>query len=94
MGNFVLLPPAQADLGRLVASLGDPKSSLPAKRALDTHIRAFENVEAFPMTGMAIRPPYRQHAVRFGKYGFVMRYRIMGDVVFITRLWHGREDRL
>lgn len=93
MGRFILLPSAQADLRRLVAAIGDPKRTAPAARALKRLISAFEILAAFPMAGVAVKQPYRQHAVRFGKFGFVIRYRMDRDTIVITRFWHGREDR-
>jgi toxin ParE1/3/4 len=93
MGRFILLPSAQADLQRLVAAIGDPKSSAPAARALSRLISAFETLATFPFAGVAIQPPYRQHTVRFGKFGFVIRYRVTPDLIVITRIWHGREER-
>jgi plasmid stabilization system protein ParE len=57
---------------------------------------ALERVEQAPYIG---KPPkdhsIRQIVVRFGRRGYVVRYRILpeGDTIFVTRIWHGREAR-
>ena len=93
MGRFVLLPEAEEDLARLVASLGDPRASPPARRALKRLRDAFLIVAEFPGIGVGLGGGFRQHTVTFGKYGFVMRYRVTDDAILITRLWHGRQNR-
>ena len=35
----------------------------------------------------------RELQVPFGRYGYAIRYLILGDTVVITRVFHGREDR-
>jgi plasmid stabilization system protein ParE len=54
---------------------------------------AFAILAEFPGVGVAVRGGYRQHAVRFGKYGFVVRYRVTDDAILITRIWHGLQNR-
>jgi plasmid stabilization system protein ParE len=93
LAEFILLPSAEKDLLRLVSSMGDPQSSRPARRALKRLRDSFAILAEFPGIGVAVRGDYRQHAVRFGKYGFVVRYRATHDAILITRIWHGRQNR-
>jgi plasmid stabilization system protein ParE len=56
---------------------------------------ALERVEHFPNIGKTIGDcRIRQVIVRFGRRGYIVRYRIQAnDVIFVTRIWHGREER-
>jgi plasmid stabilization system protein ParE len=36
---------------------------------------------------------HRDVAVRFGRDGFVIRYRVESDAVIIVRMFHGRQRR-
>ena len=38
-------------------------------------------------------PHFRKWVVSFGKNGYVIEYRRAGDMLFVTRVWHSREDR-
>lgn len=35
----------------------------------------------------------RELPVRFGRYGYVVRYRVVPDEVLVTRIFHVRERR-
>jgi plasmid stabilization system protein ParE len=35
----------------------------------------------------------RELTLRFGKSSYLVRYRVTDDLVEITRIWHGRENR-
>ena len=45
--------------------------------------------EAAPESGGG----HRDATVRFGRDGFVVRYRIEGDLVVVVRIYHGRQSR-
>ncbi len=40
-----------------------------------------------------MRRDIRNAYIRFGHSGYVVRYKIEGDAVLITRIWHGKEAR-
>jgi plasmid stabilization system protein ParE len=40
-----------------------------------------------------VAPDTRELRVRFGRYGYIVRYVLRDEVVVITRVFHGREDR-
>lgn len=35
----------------------------------------------------------RNAFIRFGRSGYVARYKVEADTVLLTRIWHGKEDR-
>jgi plasmid stabilization system protein ParE len=35
----------------------------------------------------------RQLVLRYGKSGYVIRYRVTDEAVIISRIWHGKENR-
>jgi toxin ParE1/3/4 len=58
--------------------------------------RALELVQSFPEIGRFTKDPgIRQIVVRFGRRGYVVRYRILptDGTILVTRVWHGREAR-
>ena len=57
---------------------------------------ALGRVEVAPQIGQVTKHrDIRQIIVRFGRRGYVVRYRILppDDAIFITRIWQGREAR-
>jgi plasmid stabilization system protein ParE len=66
-----------------------------AARAVRAIWVALERVEHFPGIGKPVEDGrIRQIIVRFGRRGYIVRYRIQpNDVIFVTRIWHGLEDR-
>jgi toxin ParE1/3/4 len=67
-----------------------------ATRAMRAIWAALERVEHSPSIGHpTMEPSIRQIVVRFGRHGYVVRYRVLPteDTIFVTRIWHGREVR-
>lgn len=64
-----------------------------AYRALDILAKGFEDIAAFPQIGRAGPDGYRCLVLRFGKGGYEIRYRLVGDRAVVTRIFHTREDR-
>jgi plasmid stabilization system protein ParE len=64
-----------------------------ARRAVDMIHARLALLADFPKSAPEIDAHHRQAAVRFGRDGFVVRYRIEADAVVIVRLFHGRQDR-
>ncbi|HRE44962.1 MAG TPA: type II toxin-antitoxin system RelE/ParE family toxin [Terricaulis sp.] len=83
---------ADADLARLEAFIA-AESPRQAARAIARITRGLETLQEFPEIGRAIGGGMRQLVLRYGKGGYVIRYRLRDDVILITRLWHGREKR-
>ena len=45
------------------------------------------------MLGVVVKDGHRELALPFSDGAYVVRYRIDGDNVVITRIWHSKEDR-
>jgi plasmid stabilization system protein ParE len=83
---------ADADLARLEEFIA-AESRRNAARAISRILRGLQNLERFPEIGRDIGEGYRELVLRYGKSGYVIRYRVTDDAVLITRIWHGKEDR-
>jgi plasmid stabilization system protein ParE len=88
-----VLPAAKANIGHLKGYLED-LSPRAAQRAASTLSRALLSLADYPDRGApASIPGYRQMVVRFGRDGFVIRYRVTSREIIVTRVFHGREQR-
>ncbi|MDZ4371414.1 MAG: type II toxin-antitoxin system RelE/ParE family toxin [Phenylobacterium sp.] len=69
-------------------------------RSRDAALRAADQISSiviqlgeFPESGPLIDDQNREVTVRFGRDGFVLRYRLDQEGVVIVRLYHGRQAR-
>ena len=88
-------PDALSDIDRVRTFL-DVRNPGAAVRAMRAIWMALERVENFPEIGPLTRDrSIRQIVVRFGRHGYIVRYRIQPSdgAIFVTRIWHGREER-
>lgn len=94
MATVRWLPDALDDLERLHAFI-EPHSPTAASRAVDALIEAVETLAEFPEKGRPwdLEMDFRELSVKFGMRGYVIRYRYIGDRVFIVRVWHALKDR-
>lgn len=83
---------AYRDLVRLSAWLA-PKSPRAADLAADALTDAITSLAEFPDRGRALRAGIRELPVKFGRYGYIVRYRVSAAGVMVTRLRHVRESR-
>jgi len=83
---------ALRDVGRLREWLGAQDSNA-AKRAGRVLADAFRSLQRFPNRGNPIGSDLREGLVRFGRYGYVIRYEVREDRVIVTRVFHALEDR-
>jgi plasmid stabilization system protein ParE len=86
---------AVSDINRVrnFLEIRNPQAAIRALRVIRS---ALARVEAMPYLGKPTKDPdIRQIAVRFGRYGYIVRYRVLppDEVIFVTRVWHGREAR-
>ena len=73
-------------------SLG--KNARAAGRAAEAIAKAVLSLSEFSERGRPGGPPgWREFIVRFGRDGSVIRYRVEGETVFVSRIFHGREAR-
>jgi plasmid stabilization system protein ParE len=82
---------AYRDLARLSAWLA-PKNARAADLAADALTEAIESLAEFPERGRLVHGAIRELPVRFGRYGYVVRYRVSSSGVMVTRLRHPRES--
>jgi toxin ParE1/3/4 len=90
--RVVLTDRARADFDRLHAFLA-AKSPRSAKRAAQRIIEGIDLIALFPFSGVVVKGAIRNAFIRFGRSGYVVRYKVEGDTILITRIWHGKEDR-
>jgi plasmid stabilization system protein ParE len=67
-----------------------------AARAIRAIWTALAQVERMPEIGTPTEDrQIRQIVVRFGRYGYIVRYTVLPEngAIFVTRIWHGREAR-
>jgi plasmid stabilization system protein ParE len=86
---------ALLDIERLrnFLEIRNPQAAIRAMRAIWT---ALGRVETMPYIGKPTKDPnIRQIVIRFGRRGFIVRYRVLppDNAIFVTRIWHGREAR-
>ena len=93
MAEIVFARRASADLQRLRAWLAE-KDADAGERAAEAIVARIMRLRAFPKLGpLKLAPDARELRVPFGRYGYVVRYVLRDDVVVVTRIFHGREDR-
>jgi plasmid stabilization system protein ParE len=90
--RVILTERARADFDRLHEFLAS-KSPRAAKRAAQRIIEGIDLLALFPNSGVVVKGNIRSAFIRFGRSGYVVRYKVEVDTVQITRIWHGREDR-
>jgi plasmid stabilization system protein ParE len=91
---ILVSPGAASDIERVRKFL-EAKNPDAAARAISTIWAALQRAERFPEIGKTIKGGLRQIVVPFGQRGYIVRYRIRpNDVILVTRIWHGREERL
>lgn len=83
---------ALRDLGRLRQWLGG-KDANAADRAGRVLATAFRSLRRFPNRGIPRGGGVRERPVKFGRYGYVIRYEVRESRVIVTRVFHALEDR-
>lgn len=93
MFEVIWLPTALNDLEKQFDFLNQ-KNPDAASRATRTILNAGASLAYTPERGTII-PDNEQRKLRvfFGKYGYLLYYRIENQQVFILRIHHGRENR-
>lgn len=81
---------AYADLARLSAWLR-PTNPRAADEAADVLTDAIQSLSEFPNRGRPVGGGVRELPVKFGRYGYIIRYRVSASGVMVTRLRHVRE---
>jgi plasmid stabilization system protein ParE len=88
-----LSPGAERDLARLEDFLS-LKSQKAADAAVVAITHAILSLREFPERAPATRGRGRRELlVKYGRDGYIIRYRVTATVVLVTRIFHGRERR-
>lgn len=89
-----LRPAARKDLDRLVAFMAslDERSADRREQWLRESLQALGH---HPYKGRPYkqRESLREFTLKHGKSSYLVRYEVSDDLVRITRIWHGKEDR-
>ncbi len=88
------LPEAFEDLKRLY-NFCKSIDSKAAKKIINLIITEAENLVKFPEKGRPWEDDFhfRELIVKFGRRGYVIRYRFEKNIIYIIRVWHMLEDR-
>jgi len=93
MARVELTRRAFTDLVRLHRWLADkdPNAAERAGAAIEVGIA---QLGEFPLMGPEVAPSRgRERAINFGRDGYLVRCRVSGERVIVTRIFHGRERR-
>lgn len=83
---------ARGDLVRLHDFL-EPANARAADRAVDMLYEAAQRLPPFPRMGSRLEAFDPREVRRLIVGDYELRYEIQGEVLFVLRIWHGREDR-
>lgn len=93
MPQIIYTAAALRDIDRLRNFLR-PKNPAAARRAAEAIRNGLKILASQPRLGRPaedLPEPYREWVIEFGKDGYVVRYRVDGDIVTILAARHGRE---
>ena len=90
--KVVLSPGAELDFEAQVRWLKQHSPTAGRSAALRI-VEALDLLSDFPASGVGIGDGVRETPVRFGRDGFVIRYRRSGGTLIVQRIFHSRQDR-
>ena len=92
MRKLVWLESAVDDLARLRKFIAKENPSA-AKRAAQAIKESSKNMIEHPEIGKPVDdlPLYRDFVIRFGTGGYILRYRIVSDDIYVVHIRHHRE---
>ena len=83
---------ANLDLRLQIDWLTD-RSPRSARKAIRAIFDTISRLKSHPLSGHATAGDEREAQVRFGRFGFVVRYQARRNEVIIIRVFHGAQDR-
>jgi len=83
---------AQRDFANQINWLKE-RSPAAGRRAAKAIVEALDVLREYPEAGSLVDIEFREKSVRFGLYGYVIAYERHPSVVFVTRIYHGAQDR-
>lgn len=69
------------------------RSPQAARRARSVLLERLAGLTEFPLAAALVDDDHREAVVRFGRDGYIIRYRAFEDVVLVTRIFHARQTR-
>ncbi len=93
MARVIWTPPALRDVSRLHGFLA-PKNRAAAQRAVGAIRHGAATLSTHPEIGRSVDempPEFREWLIPFGDSGYVMLYRIDGELVAILAVRHAKE---
>jgi plasmid stabilization system protein ParE len=90
--TVILSPRALKDADRLDEWLM-ARSPSAAARLGDLLEETIADLSQHPLRGRSTGPTTREVNLPFGQGAYVIRYRVYGQRVIVTRIWHGLEQR-
>jgi plasmid stabilization system protein ParE len=90
--NLFVEPRAQRDFDDLIDWLAE-RSPSAARRAARQLLAAIDRLLDFPQSAPDAGRGRREAIVRFGREGFVVRYRISGQTIIVQRVYQGLQQR-
>ena len=91
--KLILSPRAELDFEAQVRWL-QLHSPVAGRAAALRIVQTIDLLADFPDLGMVVRGKVREKAVQFGRDGFVIRYRRLGQTLIVLRIFHSRQNRL
>lgn len=93
MAQVELTRRAHDDLRRLRAFLAENSPSA-AERASDAIVQGMRRLGDMPNSAPKLPDTdIRELVIRFGHYGYIVRYIVVGDRVIVARIFHALEPR-
>ena len=83
---------AKRDFNRLIVWLS-VRDSRAAARLGPVLEEAVTSLADAPLRGREVGPKTREIIIPFGRSAYILRYRVVGSRVSITRIWHSLEHR-
>jgi plasmid stabilization system protein ParE len=83
---------ASRDLGSVRQFL-QSENRTAAERAVKVLTAVILSLENLPDRGRQTEDGYRELVAPFGRYGYVIRYRVEPGIVIVGRILHGRQER-
>lgn len=90
--KVILSPKAELDLETQVRWLNQHSPTAGRSVALRI-VEVIDPLSDFADMGTVVGQGVREKTVRFGRDGFVIRYRRSGRTLFVQRIFHSRQDR-
>lgn len=87
-----LAPSAEADIDRIDDFLARQSTDL-AERGATLLRKASQSLSEMPHRGRPRMGGFRELIIRFGRGGYVLRYRVDAEAVVVLRVFHTLEDR-